>query len=59
MKIVNIQKANAMIDEEAKRRVESRPKAKFALTQEQERKQILIQIRTILEERAKKYCIEI
>ena len=55
---LNIQKANAMIDEEAKRRVESRPKAKFALTQEQERKQILIQIRTILEERAEKYCIE-
>ena len=55
---LNIQTANAIIDEEAKKRIENKSKNKFTLTQEQERKQILIQIKTVLAEKSKQYNIE-
>ena len=55
---LNIQAANAIIDEEAKKRIENKSKNKFTLTQEQERKQILIQIKTVLAEKSKQYNIE-
>lgn len=55
---LDIQKANNIINEEAKKRVEGKSKNRFALTQEQERKQILIQIKTILAEKAEQYHIE-
>ena len=55
---LNIQAANAIIDEEARKRIENKSKNKFSLTQEQERKQILIQIKTVLAEKSKQYNIE-
>ena len=55
---LNIQAANAIIDEEEKKRIENKSKNKFTLTQEQERKQILIQIKTVLAEKSKQYNIE-
>ena len=55
---VDIKKANSIIDAEAKKRVETKPKNMFRLTQEQERNQILIQIRTAIKDRADKYPIE-
>ena len=54
---LNIESANEIINEEAKRRVQSKVKNKFSLTEEQERNQILFQIRTALEERIEQYSI--
>lgn len=51
---IDMQKANAIIDEEARKRVETKPKNRFSLTEEQERKQILIQIRTAITEKTDK-----
>ena len=39
---------------EAKKRIEKKPKTRFSLTEEQEKKQILIQIRTVLMEQPEK-----
>lgn len=50
--------ANEIIDKEAKKRIEKKPKNRFSLTEEQEKKQILIQIRTVLMEQPEKYHIE-
>lgn len=55
---VDIQEADEVIKEEAKKRVESKRKTRFTLTEEQEKKQILIQIKTILSENPKQYHIE-
>lgn len=55
---LNVQTANAIIDEEARKRIENKSKNKFTLTQEQERKQILIQIKTVLAEKSEQYNIE-
>lgn len=55
---LNIQTANEIIDKEAKKRVEEKHKTIFTLTEEQEKKQILIQIRTVLMEKSKQYHIE-
>lgn len=57
-KLENIEKANTIIEEEAKRRVESKPKNKFSLTEEQQKKQVIIQIEKCLREQAEKYPIE-
>ena len=54
---LDIESANEIINEEAKRRVQSKVKNKFSLTEEQERNQILFQIRTALEERTEQYSI--
>lgn len=54
---LDIESANEIINEEAKRRVQSKVKNKFSLTEEQERNQILFQIRTALEERTEQYRI--
>lgn len=54
---LDIESANEIINEEAKRRVQSKVKNKFSLTEEQERNQILFQIRTALEERIEQYSI--
>lgn len=54
----DILQANAIIDEEVRKRLEKMPKSKFALTEEQVREQILVQIRFVLKERAKEYKIE-
>ena len=55
---IDIEKANAIIDAEAKKRVKSRPKTRFSLTEEQERRQILIQIRRVIAERTDKFNIQ-
>lgn len=55
---IDIKEANKIINEEARRRVESKPKTRFSLTEEQEKKQILIQIRTAIIEKADKYKIK-
>ena len=55
---LDIQTANEIINKEAKKRVESKPKTRFTLTEEQQKKQIQIQIRTVLMEKPQKYHIK-
>ena len=52
------EKAIKIIEEEARKRIESREKTKFSLTEEQEKKQIIIQIKTLLMENPQKYSIK-
>lgn len=55
---LDIQTADEIIEEEAKKRVEGKPKTRFTLTEEQEKRQILIQIKTVLMEKPEQYHIE-
>ena len=55
---LDIKMANEIINKEAKKRIESKPQNKFSLTEEQEKKQILIQIKTILMEKPEEYYIK-
>ncbi len=55
---LKIETANKIIEKEAKKRVKGRKQTRFALTEEQERKQILNQIKTILAEYPEKYHIK-
>ena len=55
---LDMQKANEIIDRETKKRISNRPKNRFSVTEEQEKRQILIQIKTVLMEKAEKYHIE-
>lgn len=55
---IDIKRANEIINEEAKRNVESKPKTKFALTEEQEKSRILSQITTAIREKTDKYHIK-
>ena len=55
---LDIKLANEIIDEEAKKRLENKPKNKFSLTEEQEKRQILIQINSILMEKPEQYHIK-
>lgn len=55
---IDMQKANAIIDEEARKRVDSKPKTRFSLTEEQVRRQLLLQIRTAIIEKSDKYPIK-
>lgn len=55
---IDLDSANAIIDEEAKKRVDSKPKSMFSLTEEQEKSQILVQMRTAIMEKADKYKIQ-
>lgn len=55
---LDVQIANEIIDKEAKKRMKGKPKNKFSLTEEQEKRQILIQIRTVLIEKSEQYHIE-
>lgn len=52
------EKARAIIESEAKRRVDAAPKNRFALTQERQAKQVEIQIRTLISEQGDKYPIQ-
>ena len=54
---LDFQIANEIIDKESKKRVERQPKTRFRLTEEQEKRQILIQIRRGLMENAEQYNI--
>ncbi len=55
---IDIREANGIIDQEAKRRVEGKPKTRFSLTEEQERKQILLQIKMAIIEKADRFQIQ-
>ena len=55
---IDMQRANSIIDEEARRRVEEKPKTRFSLKEEQIRGQIILQIRTAIIEKADKYPIK-
>lgn len=55
---LDINKADQIIEKEAEKRIESKLKNKFALTKEQEKNQILMQIRTGLMEKSEQYNIE-
>ena len=54
---VDIEKANEIIKEEAKKKVDSKPKTRFSLTEQQEERQILIQIGIAIRERADRFHI--
>lgn len=55
---INIQLAQKIIEEEAKNRVNNSPKNSFALTEEQQKRQIIILIRENLKNNFEKYPIE-
>lgn len=55
---LDIQVANEIIENEVKNRATKNPKTKFALTDEQLKKQILYQIKTNLEEKPEQYNID-
>ena len=54
---VNMEETNRIIDSEAKRRYENSPKNKFSLTEEKQRKQILVQLGKMLSTQGEKYKI--
>lgn len=55
---LDIRMANEIINKEVRKRIENKPKTRFSLTEEQEKRQILIQIRTVLREKSEQYHIE-
>lgn len=55
---LDVQAANEILEDEAKKRVEGKPKTRFTLTEEQEKRQSLIQIKKILMENPEQYHIE-
>ena len=55
---LNVENGRNIIIEEAKKRIEKRPKNIFAITEEQEIRQILVQIKIILTENPKQYHIK-
>ena len=55
---IDIEKACLIIDEESEKRLTGKPKTKFGLTKEQEKKQVLNQIKTVIAERADQYPIQ-
>lgn len=55
---LDIQMANEIIEQEANNRVKNSPKSRFALTKEQQKRQIIMQIEMALEEKTDKYIIK-
>lgn len=55
---LDVQAANEILEDEAKKRVEGKTKTRFTLTEEQEKRQSLIQIKKILMENPEQYHIE-
>ena len=55
---LDVEKANKIINNEAKKRVQSKPKTRFSLTEEQEKNQIIMQIKSLLSKKASSYFIE-
>ena len=55
---LDLEKANEIIDQEAKNRRKGKPNNKFSLTEQQERGQILIQIQHLLRENSKTYKLQ-
>ena len=56
---IDMQVAKGFIDEEAKKRVASGPQTKFALSEDAQRRQILMQIKTVLVEKATIYPVQV
>ncbi len=54
---VDIEKAKKIIEEEAKKRVDSKPKTTFSLTEQQEKRQILIQIGIAIREKSDRFYV--
>ncbi len=55
---IDIEKSKHMIDQEVKEKIEKNPKSKFAVTEEQQRNLIKIQIRKALIDRANEFPIK-
>lgn len=55
---LDVEKAMQIIEQEAHKRVESKPKNKFTLTEEQEKRQIIFKIQKVLKEKTEQYYIE-
>ena len=55
--ILNIEEANRIIEEEVNNKLQGRPKNNFSVTKEQQKRQLLVQIRAILREKADEYTI--
>ena len=55
---LDLEKANEIIDQEAKNRMKGKPNNKFSLTEKQERGQILIQIQSLLRNNSKIYKLQ-
>lgn len=55
---IDIEEANKIIDEETKRRISDKPKTVFRITEEQERRQILIQIKQSISNNLDQYYIQ-
>lgn len=55
---IDIQVANGLIDEEARKRVASGPQTRFALSEDAQRRQILHQIRMVIIEKATTYGVQ-
>lgn len=56
---INMQSANGIIDEEARKKVQNSPKTKFALSEDAQRRQVLMQIKTVLVEKATTYAVQV
>lgn len=54
---IDIKQAQEIISEEAKKRVNNSPKTKFSMTEAQQAKQILVQIKAILAQKGEQYQI--
>ncbi len=54
---VDIEKAKEIIKEEANNKIDSKPKTRFSLTEQQEERQILIQIEMAIREKADRFHI--
>jgi len=55
---LDIKTANEIIEAEAQKRVSNKPKTYFSLTEEQEKRQILIQVRKTIREQGDKYKVQ-
>lgn len=55
---LNTEEANRVIEEEARKRVASKSQSRFSVTEEQEKRQIFLQIRTAIIENVDKYNIK-
>ncbi len=56
---IDMQSANEIIDKEAKKRVDNGPKTKFALSEDAQKRQILMQIKTVLTEKGATYPVQV
>ncbi len=55
---IKIEEAKKVINKEAEKRIKNKPRNKFSLSEEQEKRQILMQIKIVMRDKAKKYKIK-